>query len=224
MKKDLLHIRFEAFTSTFKMPCINTGTMISSPAPPYSTVVGIISCCLGRLLEKDETQIAFSYSCLGAGADLEKTQRLKLKNGVLKKNPKTGIALRQFHTSPVLDVYLDNTSLKRYFIRPVGVPTLGRSQDIAWITCVETIEAESVPSGMIRSTLIPYPCEMIGGRVVRFCDYFRNDDLGYVRTPGKMILYQIVPASSDGIFIERDNLYRINENEVVYLHQLESTE
>ena len=224
MKKDLLHIRFEAFTSTFKMPCINTGTMISSPAPSYSTVVGIISCCLGRLLEKDETQIAFSYSCFGAGADLEKTQRLKLENGVSKKNPETGIALRQFHTSPVLDVYLDNMNLKRYFIRPVGVPTLGRSQDIAWITCVETIEAESVPSGMIRSTLIPYPCEMIGGRVVRFCDYFRNDDLGYVRTPGKMILYQIVPASSDGIFIERGNLYRINENEVVYLHQLESTE
>jgi CRISPR-associated protein Cas5, N-terminal domain len=224
MKKKILHITFEAFTSTFKVPLINTGTMMCAPVPSYSTIVGLISCCLGRFLEKEETNIGFTYSYDGIGNDLERTKRLMFSNGKIKSNPESGIALHQFHTNPKLEIYLDNLDLKKHFLNPIGVPTLGRSQDIAWITCVEEIEVESAEVGAIKPTLIPYPCNGIGGRIIRYCDYFENDDLGYVRTPGKMILYQIVPETPNGIEIRRNNLYKINDSEVIYLHQLESTE
>ncbi|MDR2944358.1 MAG: CRISPR-associated protein Cas5 [Methanosarcinales archaeon] len=224
MKKKLLHVTFEAFSSTFKTPLINTGTMICAPVPSYSTIVGLISCCLGRPLKKDETNIGFTYSYEGDGYDLERTKRLMFSSGKIKKNPESGIALRQFHSNPKLEVYLDNLALKSCFLNPVGVPTLGRSQDVAWITKVEEIDSELTESGKIKPTLIPYPCQNIGGRVIRYCDYFENEELGFVRTPGKMILYQVVPNSEFGIDIFRNNLYRICENEVIYMHTLESTE
>lgn len=224
MEKELLHVRFEGFTSTFKIPYINTGTLVCAPVPSYSTIVGIISCCLGRLLKKDETAIGFTYLHEGSGTDLETTQRLKFEKGNLKKNPTPGITARQFYTSPKLDIYLDNTCLKPHFLNPVGVPTLGRSQDISWITCVETLTSKAVPSGLIKPTLIPYPCDMIGGRILRYCDYFYNEDTGYVRSPDEMILYQVVPDSPSGIMIERPNLYMLNNGEVIYLHRLGCTE
>jgi CRISPR-associated protein Cas5t len=224
MKKKLLHVTFEAFTSTFKTPLINTGTMLCAPVPSYSTIVGLISCCLGRPLKKDETNIGFTYSYEGEGYDLERTKRLMFSGGKIKNNPEAGIALRQFHANPKLKIYVDNLELKKYFLNPVGVPTLGRSQDVAWITKVEEIDSELVESGKIMPTLIPYPCRNIGGRVIRYCDYFENEDLGFVRTPGKMILYQIIPVSQSGVEISRKSLYKIHENEVIYLHTLGSVE
>lgn len=217
-----LHITFEAFTATFKIPFINTGTVIASPVPSYSNIVGLISCCIGRYINKDETLIGFTYVFKGKGRDIETTTRLMLDSkGILKKNPEKGIVIREFHVNPKLDIYLSNIELKQYFEKPSGVPTLGRSQDIAWITKIEEIELEKVDDGKIRPTLIPFPCEYIGGRVIRYCDYFINDKIGYLREPEKMILYQVVPESEEGIYIKRKNLYRINNlNEVIYMHAL----
>jgi CRISPR-associated protein Cas5t len=217
-----IHITIEAFTATFKMPFINTGTAISAPVPSYSNIVGLISCCAGRYIEKDETLIGFKYSYQGKGKDLETTRRLMMDSkGTLKQNPERGIVIREFHVNPRLDIYLSNLEFKKYFEMPIGVPTLGRSQDIAWITKVEEVDMEKVEEGKIKPTLIPFPCSYIGGRVIRYCDYFINDETGYLREPDKMILYQIVPESEEGIYIKRDNLFRIrNSDEVIYMHAL----
>lgn len=219
----VLHVTFEAFTSTFKVPFINSGVMVSLPVPSYSNIVGLISCCMGRWIDKDETLIGFKYEYQGIGRDLETTRRLELdKKGILKRKFDTGIVTREFHVNPKLDIYLSNIDLKKYFYKPVGVPTLGRSQDIAWIRTVEEIELEKREEGMIKPTLIPFPCEYIGGRIIRLCDYFDNRKLGYVREPEDMILYQVVPYLEKGVYIKRDNLYRINDSydEVIYMHKL----
>jgi CRISPR-associated protein Cas5t len=221
---EALHITFEAFTATFKVPFINTGTgtVISAPVPSYSNIVGLISCCAGRYIDKDETLIGFKYMYSGKGRDIETTRRLELDNkGRLKRNPKLSIATREFHVNPRLDLYLSNTEFERYFKSPIGVPTLGRSQDIAWITNIERVEIEKVPGGRIKPTLIPFPCTQIGGRLIRYCDYYINDATGYLRQPDAMILYQVVPETEDGVYITRDNLYRLdNTDEVIYMHAL----
>jgi len=219
---EVLHVTFEAFTATFKMPFINTGTAICAPVPSYSNIVGLISCCAGRYIDKDETRIGFKYSFKGKGKDLETTRRLELdKNGNLKKNPEPGIVVREFHTNPKLDIYLSNTNFKRYFEKPAGVPTLGRSQDISWITNIEILNMEKAEEGVIKPTLVPFPCESVGGRVIRYCDYYINDKTGFLRVPEKMILYQVIPESENGVYIKRDNLYRIGEGpEVIYMHTL----
>lgn len=218
----VLHVTFEAFTATYKMPFINTGIAICAPVPSYSNIVGLISCCAGRYIDKDETRIGFKYEYRGKGKDLETTQRLELDSkGNLKRNPEPGIVTREFHTYPRLDIFLDNIEFMSCFERPAGVPTLGRSQDIAWITNVEILEMQEVREGLIKPTLIPFPCESIGGRVIRYCDYYINDRTGYLRKPEKMILYQVVPESENGVHIRRDNLYRLGEGpEVIYMHAL----
>jgi CRISPR-associated protein Cas5t len=220
----VLHITFQAYTATFKMPFINTGVAISAPVPSYSNIVGLISCCKGSLIEKNETLIGFKYSYDGIGRDLETTTRLFMdsKKEILKRNPEKGIIMREFHVNPKLDIYLDNLELKKFFERPIGVPTLGRSQDIAWISNIEIIEVEEACEGKMKPTLIPFPCEQFGGRVIRYCDYFYNNELGYLRKPDKMILYQVVPQTEEGVFVRRNNLYKLpdSDNEVIYMHRL----
>jgi len=219
-----LHITLKAFTATFKMPFINTGVAISMPVPSYSTIVGLISCCVGRWIEKDETLIGFKYEYEGMGRDLETTRRLGVDNkGNLKRVPEPGIGTREFHVNPVLDIYLTNIEFEKYFYNPVGVPVLGRSQDVAWITKVEKIDIDKVESGRIKPTLVPFPCSGMGGRIVRCCDYFNNDRLGCFRTAERAILYQVVPYSKDGVYIRRDNLFTIPrgiKEEVIYMHKL----
>jgi CRISPR-associated protein Cas5t len=219
---EALHVTFEAYTATFKVPFINTGTAISAPVPSYSTIVGLISCCAGRYIDKDETLIGFKYTYKGKGRDLETTRRLEMdQKGRLKKNPELGIATREFHVNPRLDLYLSNIEFERYFKSPIGVPTLGRSQDIAWITNIERVAMEKVSAGRIKPTLIPFPCAQIGGRLIRYCDYYINDMTGYLRQPDEMILYQVVPETVDGVYITRDNLYKLGDSdEVIYMHAL----
>ncbi|MBP2173202.1 CRISPR-associated protein Cas5 [Methanococcus voltae] len=236
----LLHIQFQAYTSTFKMPNINSGTMISCPVPPYSTIVGIISSCLGRELKKDETKIGFKYSYEHKGSDLEKTHRLKYDNGILKQNPDTSVTTREFHIKPILDIYLSNLDLKKYFLNPIWTPSLGRSQDMAWITKIEEIDVEPTESGKIKATLIPFDSlngKIIPGRFIQATDYYSNYDsditkskgYGYVRVGDAPKIYIATPFSNDGIDIEIDNLYIINmekdvgiksNKEVIYLHKL----
>lgn len=219
----LLHVAFKAFTATYKMPFVNTGVAISAPVPSFSNIVGIISCCAGRQISIDETLIGFTYKYHGLGRDLETTHRLGIDSkGNLKKVAVAGIATREFHVNPELDIYLSNTELKNYFYKPCGVPVLGRSQDIAWITKVEEIEAENIGKGRIKATLIPFPCEDLGGRVIRYCDYFENEANGYLRTPTDMMLYQVVPFTENGVMIKRESLYAISDNEVIYMHRLGS--
>lgn len=219
-----LHIRFEAFTATYKMPSINSGVAVAAPVPSYSNIVGLISCCAGRWIGKDETLVGFKYEYNGIGRDLETTRRLEIDGkGNLKRVRGTGIATREFHVNPVLDLYLSNTDFYNYFYKPTGVPTLGRSQDIAWIRELEIIEIEKARNGNIKTTLIPFPCGDVGGRLIRYCDYFINGNAGEVREPEGMILYQVVPFSSEGVNIERNNLYYIDNgitDEVIYMHKL----
>lgn len=219
-----LHVRFEAFTATYKVPFINSGVAVAAPVPSYSNIVGLISCCAGKWIAKDDTFIGFKYEYNGIGRDLETTRRLGLDSkGNLRRVAEAGIAAREFHVNPKLDLYLSNTGFYNYFYRPMGVPTLGRSQDVAWITDLEIIEIEKAKAGKIKPTLIPFPCADVGGRLVRYCDYFINSNIGQMREPESMILYQIVPFSTNGVSIERGNLYYINNgitDEVIYMHRL----
>lgn len=217
----VLHVRLEAFTSTFKIPFVNSGVMVSAPVPSFSNIVGIISCCKGSWIQKDETMIGFTYNYEGTGRDLETTRRLGVdKKGILKRVKQNGIAIREFHVNPILDLYLSNIKLRQYFEQPVGVPTLGRSQDITWITEIEEIDIQKKIEGKIKQTLIPFPCEHIGGRVIRYSDYFQQGNIGEMRQPDRMTLYQVVPQSEDGVYIRGNNLYAINNDEVIYMHTL----
>ncbi len=138
----LLHVRLEGWTATFRLPLIYSGTSLSAPMPPYSTLLGLLGNLTGRPIAADETRIGYVFRSAGMDYDLETTRRLEMKNRRLKSQTVTGIAKRHFHIRPVLDLYLDQILFRTVFESPVNVPCLGRSQDLAWISLIEEVEAD----------------------------------------------------------------------------------
>jgi CRISPR-associated protein Cas5t len=216
----ILHTTIKAWTATFRLPLLYSGAGLTSPLPPYSTLLGLIGAVVGREIKFDETDIGYIFRSSGTAFDLETTHRLLMDNGKLKYQKDTSISKRQFHISPILDLYLTNTSYKKYFKYPASSPCMGRSQDLAWITNVEEIELENVEKGNVKGTLVPFPEPNAAGLILLLPDYFDNSEFGYAREIGKLRKYQAIKYETPAN-IKRENLYKIEKtDEVIYLHSL----
>jgi CRISPR-associated protein Cas5t len=217
----LLHVRLEGWTATFRLPLIYSGTALTAPVPPYSTLLGLIGNLAAREIKPHETRIGYRFQSVGTSYDLETTRRLELdKNtGRLKSQRIPGIATRQFHVRPELDLYLDNLNLREVFEQPANAPCLGRSQDLAWIKEVAEIEAEPCDEGIVRGTLIPFPQSGAYGQILNLPDYFHNDQRGYTRSVGRMTKFLAVRYETPA-HIKRADLFRVTmskSEEVIYL-------
>ena len=216
----LIHARISGWTATFRLPMFYTGTGITSPVPPYSTLLGLLGNMAGRVIHPEETRIGFAFQSDGTSYDLESLQRLQVDDkGRLKEKPERNVAMRQFLVKPQLDLYLDNIeTLLPVLKNPVCTPLLGRSQDVAWIKAVNIIDAQLVEEGFVRDTLVPFPQEGAKGLILNLPDYFENDENGFTRTIGSMTCFQVVKGPA---YIRRSNLYQVPESrQTIYLHRL----
>jgi len=171
----LLHIRLVGWTATFRLPLIYSGTALTAPLPPYSTLLGMIGNMAAREIQPDETRIGFTFQSSGTALDLETSRRLMMsKTGKLKAQTDTGIIKREFHINPILNLYLDNLNFREYFENARNAPCFGRSQDLAWVTKIEELEAESCYKGEIRGTLMPFPQSGVSGQILNLPNYFVN--------------------------------------------------
>jgi CRISPR-associated Cas5-like protein len=214
-------------TATFRIPLIVSGKSLCAPVPSYATLLGFLGCCAGREVYPEDVRIGFEYyfgediSGTGLGVDIETTHRLEFKNNKLRPHPKgTSIRSYEFHSYPILDLYIDNIDYFKILKKPAGIPTFGRSQDLAWIENVELIEVSKVKSGKVGTTLMPFPQENIGGRMMRLPECFDNKETGFTREPMNIRLFQIVSAGS---LVNNPNLYHIiddeDEKQAIYLHE-----
>jgi hypothetical protein len=127
--------------------------------------------------------------------DLERTERIQTdKKGRLRANPERGIARRQFHVFPSLDVYLSDVSLKPAILSPVTPPRFGRSQDLAWVKLVREVDLEPVSTGAVRGTLVPYPEVRIGQVLPPLVDFYLNEQRGFLRQTGRISRYAVIPS------------------------------
>jgi len=224
---NLLHVRLKGWTATFRLPLLYSGTGLTSPVPPYSTLLGLMGNVAGREVAPTETRIGYVFRSDGVGVDLETTWRFEAKprTGRLISQTQRGIAKRQFHVRPQLDLYLDNLNLLSIFENPVNPPCMGRSQDLAWIVGIpERVEAIPVEEGTVRGTLIPFPEPNAGGLILRLPDYFDNSNVGYTRRIEKLVMYQVIKHEAPAK-IHREGLFKITglpDGEVIYLHSLQS--
>ena len=81
----LLEVQFTGWTSTPRMPFILSGNAICMHTPSYSMVLGIIGCCLGRIVLPEELKLGFKYHYNSIAQDLETRQRLEF-NGKRSKD------------------------------------------------------------------------------------------------------------------------------------------
>lgn len=218
----LLHARLIGWTATFRLPLVYSGTALTAPLPPYSTLLGMLGNLAAREIEPHETRVGFVFQSSGTALDLETARRLKMQAGKLRTQPDTGIIKRQFHINPVLDLYLDNLSFRKYFENSRNAACFGRSQDLAWMKEIEEIEAEPCAAGEIRGTLVPFPQNRVSGQILNLPDYFINSQLGYTRRVGKSSKFVAVRHENPS-FIEADNLFKIggtSDGAAIYLRSL----
>jgi len=223
----LLHVHIRGWTATFRLPLLYSGTGLSSPVPPYSTLLGLMGALAGREIFPHETRIGFMFKSEGVAIDIERTTRLKLNraSGRLVEHPERGIAYRQFLVMPQLDLFLDNLAFEKIFQEPQNPLCLGRSQDVAWIEKVKVIIAEPVSAGKVRGTLLPFPQTGVSGQILVLPDYFNNRTRGYTRTVGKLQPYFAVKFATPSIVenVQQGELVKVESHEeAIYLHNLMS--
>jgi len=223
-----LHVHFEGYTASFRRPLFISGTKITT-LPAYSTLLGIISACAGRVVRPQETRIGFEFACSGMDVELERTERLQFEGGRLKPHAKgQGVGKRQVYLHPRLDLYVTNCELRSAFEYPRATPCFGQSQDVAWITDVAAIELGAVSEGDVGPTLLPYPQKGIAGLVVSLPDWFDNDVKGRTRLVGAVNKFEaILPFTTTRYHIQQENLFHpsdaVRTNDVLYLHDWQRT-
>ena len=191
-----LHVRLEALSAAYPYPFL---TILTLPAPPFCSVLGNLSACAGRVVGPKETLIGMEFESAGKAFDLERTRRLKTdsKTGRLSVNAEQGLALRQFHVNPCLDLYLTKLDLTSCFESPAATPCLGRSQDLAWIRFARAIDLVPGRHGVLGPTLLRFPNFQTAGQILPpLADYFLNDDFGRTRRMGRLSRYQFVPRGA----------------------------
>lgn len=223
MTKKLLYVHIHGWTATFRLPLLYSGTGLTSPVPPYSTLVGMIGCMAARdLLPQDVGRIGYIFQSESKAIDLETTKRLSM-NEKSELGPNTrkgdGIAKREFHVNPDLHLYLENLELRQFFEEPQNILTLGRSQDICWIESIKEVICEPKEEGSVRGTLVPFPTNGATGLILLLPDWFDNRVTGYTRSIGRLGRYQAVKYDSPTGRIKLRNLFNVEgQDSCIYLH------
>lgn len=224
---DMLQIEMQGWSATPRMPFIISGSQkggaICLPVPSYSILLGLIGCCLGRLVDFEEVRIGFVYTFGEITKDLEKRNRLKFdsKSGRLMQHPDgQDVHLREFHTLPRLTLWLNRPDWRMFFENPVGTPVLGRSQDILFIKRVARVRAERIEAGELSGTLVPFkPGNRLPGQIVQFAEAFReNDVVGSGRSSiGSKMFLAIRPDQNVAARIK--NLFQTETGRQFYYHE-----
>ncbi len=222
----LLEIQFSGWTATPRMPFVLSGNAVCMHTPSYSLILGIIGCCLGRIVTSDEVRIGFKYSYDTVANDMETRQRLEFDGRSVKQHGKgTDAYTREFHTSPELTVWIDRIEWEPYFRKPVGTPSLGRSQDILKIIGATIVEVEKVERGCLGGSLLPFSTGLqAGGQLVQLVEsYTENEEVGSGRTPRSSNVFISIPHDNDAE-IEFNNIYKTKSGnpQTFYLHDFAS--
>jgi len=218
--KELLEIRFEGWTATPRLPFILSGNAVCMHTPSYSTILGVIGCCLGRIIEPHEVNVGYKYCYDSVGVDLETRHRLEFDGKKVKDHSKgTDAYKREFHVNPKLTIWLDKTDWEQNFNDPIGTPSLGQSQDLLIIKSVKKVQAEKIDKGVLSGCMIPYKSNVqSAGQLVQIAESFQeNENVGSGRSPVNSRIFLSIPfdATKEITF---DNLYTVSEL-TIYLHE-----
>ena len=228
MINEVLEVRLEGWTATPRLPFVVSGNSVCMPVPSYSCILGIIGCCLGRLIEPNEVKLGYHYKFDTTAIDLETRHRLILDGTRIKAHAKgTDAHMREFHTSPYLTIWLNRTDWQEFFDEPIGTPSLGRSQDVLFIKSksVRRISVESVSSAMIGGTMLPFKSGLqMAGQLVQIAEAYReNDEIGQGRIATKSQIFIAIPSEAKSE-VKIPNLFQTTDEnpKAFYLHDFQN--
>lgn len=220
----ILEIRFSGWTATPRLPFILSGNALCMSVPSYSTVLGIIGCCLGRNVSPKEVKVGYKYNNDDTATDIETRRRLQVKDKKTIPHEKGSDAYqREFHTNPTLTVWIDRIDWMEYFENPVGTPALGRSQDLLRIDSVEIKTIEKTEKATLSGCMIPFAFDkIVPGQLIQIAEAFEeNEEIGTGRTSIRSTMFTVLHPDKDNLVeVSMDSLFRTTENNhsEFYLH------
>jgi len=222
MSREFIHIQLSGPTASYRVPTAISGTQLALEAPPYSSILGMLSYAAGREVTPDDTRIGYRYKYLGKGLDLETIHRWDRRNSGSYGYNDTNIRKREIHYHIQMDIYLDNVDLLDEIDQPSRQLSFGRSQDLATIELIHVVNAEKVDSGRLAGTLLPIEVgEDIpaNGMFYNLPENFRYMD-GKVRRAQNIRSFLALPQNSAEVMF--DDLWQVShpteEEQVFYLH------
>lgn len=218
----VLEVKFSGWTATPRMPFILSGNAVCMQVPSYSMLLGVIGCCLGRIVQSEEINFGYKYTFDATAMDMETRHRLEFDGKKVKPHTKgTDTYQREFHTMPKLTLWINQPEWEIYFDNPLGTPSLGRSQDILTIDEVRVVEIKSVDSAKISGCMLPYnPNLKVGGQLLQLAEaYVENDEVGQGRIATKSNIFIAIPPDNENE-VQGENLYQTIETPIqsFYMH------
>jgi len=125
------------------------------PVPPLSTVYGLISAAVGRLVIPKDTPLGYYFTSDGYGTDLERI--LEIEPGKIEKINRLK---REFLANVHLTLYID-PSFEADFQTPRYPLLLGRSSDLTTVDELKLVEIEERMEGQMMPgvyTILPKAC------------------------------------------------------------------
>lgn len=220
---EVLEVQLSGWTATPRLPFVLSGNSVCMPVPSYSLLLGMIGCCLGRLINSDELKLGYKYSYDTVGKDLETRQRLVFDGEKVKTHGKgTDAYSREFHVAPKITLWLNRLDWEQYFLNPIGTPALGRSQDILKIESVRRVTIKPAQEAIISGCMLPFNSNLkVGGQLIQLAEAFQeSEEIGGGRIATKTGVF-IAIASDNEQLVDIENLYQTQEEDSksFYLHQ-----
>jgi len=163
----VLRAMLRAATASFRYPHFVVGRQPSYPAPPPTTVRGMLAAALGSAECPPEYEVAIRFCAAGRADDLEH-QHVVVVAGGRARLPGTELpkalegSVQPVHREFLFDCRLEVTvrggdlgALAAALRRPAFALSMGRSQDLAEVAAVEELHLARADTCYLEDTLVP---------------------------------------------------------------------
>ena len=199
---EVLRVKITGITSSFRSPFFISGAQPTLEVPPPSTILGVISAVVGKIVKPSEICFGYVFLHKGKGEDVELIYELSLK---VKFEAKSNVVKREFLTLPELYLYISNVDFEVYFKRPEFPILLGRTQELAKIEEIKRIEIEKSSPVRFGRTIVPFNFKGVAGPIIALPMYFdyspngarRGKDIQPFVILNRFINYEIEPLWFD---------------------------
>lgn len=144
---NVLRVKLHSWTASFRYPTFQSGYQPTLPAPPPSTIQGILSAAKGDIVSfRDLEFFGYVFISKGLGVDLEKIYPLG--------KPETDVIQREVLFDNELFLYLPQY-WEIYFKKPRYQLLLGRSCDLATVEEIKKTPLEKKKNVPLGGTVVP---------------------------------------------------------------------
>jgi len=145
-------IKIIGWTASFRYPIFVYGYQPTLPVPPYSTVYGLISAAVGKVVTPKDLEVKYVFKSAAKGVDLETIYEWKV-GGITKSN----VIKREFLLNPELYLYIKEKDIADHFKKPHYPLLLGRSCDLAFVEEIKKVSLIYSEHFSVGGVILPFP-------------------------------------------------------------------